>query len=848
MLDNDDSFITDYLAESREHLADIETDLLAIEAGGAAIDEKLVNKVFRAAHSIKGGAGFFNLSVIQELAHRTENVLDLIRSHEMAPAPDVINILLMSFDRLRELINNHSESQQADTSELVVALSGLVSAHLSPSQKSSLVKMVKVTAPGIKAVFNIPEFDFNRAKEGDKYLYLVEFDLIDDVQRHGKRPTDVIYILTSCGTLVDAIFEIESAGTLDDEPSNRLPFYVLFSTELSPDMTDALFDVPDDQVHLVHAPVYPGVTPPMEQEKLPVVERPEVKTQLPVVAPLAQTPPSIFSPQPAAAVAEAVVAAATSETTLRVEVGVLESLMNLASELVLSRNQLLEAIASNDRRGMQVGAQRISTVTSELQGTIMLTRLQPIGNIFNKFPRVVRDLSRELGKEINLDINGRDVEMDKTIIEGLSEPLTHMVRNAVDHGIESSEQRARSGKPMVGTVRLKAYHEAGQVVVEISDDGKGIDPHAIGSAAVAKGLITQEHFKAMSEKEMTALIFMPGLSTAEKVSGISGRGVGMDVVKTNLDKLGGKIEIDSQIGLGTRFIIQLPLTLAIIPSLMVSANDERYAIPQIHVSELIHIAAEQVKKRIEVVGDAEVLLLRGNLIPLVRLTDVLGMPRKYVTPEDGELRPDRRSRIADRRSAQYGLSEQEADKKNPADNENRRANPDRRFHANSDLNIVVIMTGSLQYGLVVDQLHDTVEIVVKPLGRHLKKLREYAGATILGDGRVALILDATGLAVKEALISMAGTKRAKEVSENARNEEGRDRQAFLTFRNAPSEFVAAPLDLVARVGQIKNEQIEWVGGKRAMQYRDTALPLFTLKDVAQVAEIAPEQDKVVIVF
>ena len=854
MLDTDDSFINDYLAEAREHLADIEADLLTIERGGAAIDEKLVNKVFRAAHSIKGGAGFFNLSKIQELAHRTENVLDLVRSREMVPAPDVINILLAAFDQLHDMINHHGASQQMDISELAVSLAGLASAHLPSSQKASLVKLVKVTAPGVKAVFSIPEFDLNRVKESGRYLYLVEYDLIDDVQRHGKRPTEVLFMLSGTGAVLEASFDIEAAGTLDDAPSSRLPFYVLFATELGPDMAGIVFDVPEAQIHLIHTPGALKVA--SEEIKTPAATMPSPVVSVAPTPALAPTPESVPDhpiAEPVAAPAARVSGVATAseaETTLRVEVGLLETLMNLAGELVLSRNQLQEAIAGGDRRAMQTGAQRLNFVTSELQAAIMLTRMQPVGNIFNKFPRVVRDLARELGKDVNLEISGRDVELDKTLIEGLSDPLTHMVRNAVDHGVEAPEPRQRAGKPKAGTVWIKAYHEAGQVVVEVADDGQGIDPDQVAAAAVAKKLATPEQVRGMSPKEKMGLIFLPGLSTAAKVTDISGRGVGMDVVKTNLDKLGGKVEIESEPGKGSSFIIRLPLTLAIIPSLLVSVNRERFAIPQVHIAELIHVPAGQVKKRVEVVGGAEVLVLRGQLIPLVRLADVLAIASTYLDPQTGAEQPDRRDRVADRRSPQSGLSaEGDGDvaagpRSAPP---NPRAQPDRRQRPASDLNIVVMSTGALQYGLIVDQLHDTVEIVVKPLGRHLKGLRIYAGATILGDGQVALILDTAGLALKQKLISMAGSQRAQKLQEETRQIERQDRQAFLTFRNAPGEYCAAPLDRVARLSQVGQAQIETVGGKRTLQYRGTSLRLVTLHDVAQVGTLAPEQEKVVVV-
>ena len=484
------------------------------------------------------------------------------------------------------------------------------------------------------------------------------------------------------------------------------------------------------------------------------------------------------------------------DSTLRVDVELLETLMNLAGELVLSRNQLREAVAQNDRRSLVVSAQRINLVTSELQDAIMQTRMQPIGNVFGKFPRVVRDIARTVHKDIQLDIRGKDVEMDKSLIEGLSDPLTHMVRNAADHGIELPEERIRRGKRPSGTIRLEARHEAGQVVVEIADDGKGLDPQKIASSALKKGLITREKLDGMSDKDKMALVFLPGLSTAETVTDVSGRGVGMDVVKTNLDRLGGKVEIESEPDKGTVFRIKLPLTLAIIPSLIVTVQGERFAIPQINVVELLRIRAEQVKNRIEVVGDAEVLILRDQIVPLKRFSDFLGIIPTYIDPNTGKREIDRRTRLADRRSTRRapagkaaGARKGDIELDGPT---GRRREGGRRYEAVSDIELVVVTTGTMQYGLVVDSFQNTEEIVVKPLGRHLKGLQEYAGATIMGDGRVALILDVTGLAAKADLSPLSGSARAVQLAEQADRERLQDVHSLLLYYNGPDELCATP--------------------------------------------------------
>ena len=483
------------------------------------------------------------------------------------------------------------------------------------------------------------------------------------------------------------------------------------------------------------------------------------------------------------------------ETTVRLNVALLDSLMTLAGELVLGRNQLNEAVRNGDKEGITAGAYRVSLVTSELQGAVSLTRMQPVSSLFAKFPRLVRDLASQLGKEVQLKLEGGEVELDKTILEGLSDPLTHMVRNSVDHGVESPAARVAAKKPAMGTVVLAARHQAGQVVIEISDDGKGLAGDKIGASAVSKGMITAEQLLKMSDYEKQELIFMPGVSTAEKLSNVSGRGVGMDVVKTNLDRLGGKVEIDSVPGRGSAFRIKLPLTLAIIPSLLVSDSGDRFAIPQVSVGELIRIPADQIEQRTDRAGDAELVLLRDRLVPMVYLCDALGSPR-----------PERGSKA---------------------------------------LNIVLVDAGTIEYGLVVGELHDTVEIVVKPMGRHLQGLVEYAGATILGDGQVAVILDVAGLAAH------AGLSRASNPTTTAlvsADDSAGEVHSLLLFQNAPGEDCAVPIELVTRVERVRASQVENLGGRRTMQYGGVSLPLVALHDVAAVDELVETQQWVVVVF
>lgn len=869
MVFEDDETLRMYVDESLEHLSDIENDLLTIEEGGADIDEDLVNNVFRAAHSIKGGAGFMGLTVVKELSHNLENVLGMIRTREMIPTPEIISILLKAFDRLHDLIQNIHTSNDADVSEHIASLVAVTTGSLPENRKDDLSSMVEIRHPESGSRFIVPKFDVAQAKKQGKFLYVVEYDLINDIQKKGKTPFDVISSLLNSGNIIDSRVEIGLVGTLDDELPSNIPLLILFASIIEPDMAATLVDVPKERVlHVTEAMITESSGVPVEEKKpeiriTPVVQAeskpaPVVKEE-PVVVATVEPPVEVQAVKKiqeeireTAAVADVAEiredsrqgeGAKSAQSSLRVNINLLDTLMTLAGELVLSRNQLLQGVSANNTRATELSSQRIDMITSELQEAIMRTRMQPISNVFNKFTRVVRDLSKDLGKQIDLFIEGKDVELDKTIIEAINDPLTHLVRNSVDHGIESPDIRLSRKKPMTGKIVLKAYHEAGQVNIEITDDGNGIDGDLIAAASVRKGLITEQEKNSMSEKDRINLIFLPGFSTAQQITDVSGRGVGMDVVKTNLDKLGGIIDIDSAVGSGTTFRIKLPLTLAIIPSQIISIGSERYAIPQVNLDELLRIPAAQVKERIEKVGNAEVVRLRGTLLPLLNLSQVLGIEKTYVHPETGEVLPDKRVSIADRRSRDLDADTAS----NPADPSvlKARTGQDRRYHSASAINIAVVSAGNFKYGLVVDRLCDSEEIVVKPLGRHLSQCEGYAGATIMGDGKVALILDVASLARMSNLMTVSSKALEKEAM---KAQVGTDRTSLLVFRNNEKEQFAAPLNLVERIERIQASDIEVVGGKRVIQYRGGTLPLHELSEVAKVQSLPERDQHEVIVF
>ena len=461
--------------------------------------------------------------------------------------------------------------------------------------------------------------------------------------------------------------------------------------------------------------------------------------------------------------------------TIRVSVTLLENLMNLVSELVLTRNQLTQMVRKTENSELAGPVQRLSQCTTELQEGVMKTRMQPIGNAWSKLPRIVRDLGVELGKKIDLDMRGAETELDRQVLELIKDPLTHMVRNSADHGIEVPADRAAARKPETGRILLNAFHEGGQIIIEISDDGRGINLARLKRKAIESNLISEAEAEAMSDGQVQKLIFHPGLSTAEKVTSVSGRGVGMDVVRSNIEKIGGTIDVNSVQGKGTRFSIKIPLTLAIVSSLIVEAGKERFAIPQISVLELVRAAADSDYK-LERVNDTPVLRLRNRLLPLVFLNDVL----KLSTGEDV---------------------------------------PGECF-------VVVTQVGTFTFGIVVDQVFDTEEIVVKPVAPILKHLSVYSGNTILGDGSVIMILDPNGVA---NAVTDIQHDRDDSPAHVAANDPGMsERDQMLVFRAGDSVPKAVPLSLVARLEDIPVEQIEMSEGKPKVQYRDGLMPLVSI--------------------
>ena len=597
--------------------------------------------------------------------------------------------------------------------------------------------------------------------------------------RDGKMTMDaeVTHVLLSMVDTVRALLEGVERDGLDTDPAVEVDAVVAALQRVLDGESDPAGDPAGEPVPVPVAPMVeePVVLCEPAPQAVPVPE-PEPEE------PAARTPVAAEEP------GDDTEKRGVVDSSVRVDIELLDSLVQLVGELVLTRNQIMQRTEASPDVDLVRAAQRLDLVASELQENVMRTRMQPMAQVWSKMPRIVRDLAHQLGREVELEMEGHDTELDRSLLEALKGPLAHLVRNALDHGLEPREVRVAAGKPQAGRLQLRAYHESGQVVIEITDDGAGIDPVKIGEAAVSRGVITREAYAGMEPREVLDLIFRAGFSTAAAVTNVSGRGVGMDVVRTNIERIGGSVDILSTVGTGTTCRVRIPLTLAIIPALVVAESGERYAIPQANLVELVRLEGQDLRDGVDTLAGAPVLRLRGRLLPLVSLGETLTGTRPQTDA----------------------------------------------------LTVVVVQADDIRFGLCVGEVHDTQEIVVKPIGRQLKALPLYAGATIMGDGQVALILDVGGIARVRALTP---TELTDTVAVGA----DVGSQALLVLEVSNHRRAALPLTAVSRLEEFDASRIERSGLSEVVQYRDGILPLLRLAPAIGLPETPGERDQISVV-
>ena len=753
-----DDLLTDFLTETCEALDVLDSELVELEQRPG--DPALLGSIFRVMHTIKGTCGFLGLPRLEAVAHAAEDVLGRVRAGELGVSGDVISQVLAALDRIKELVaalgTNGAEPEGSDDDVIAV-----------------LRRMAEGGAPTEAA------HEPAAAKQGTLY------------ERAGS------------ASGIDTACELACNGFLSRAPD---------AAALAPDMLKLQFALAKGfEVSLQHVPgidIADVMTCLTENgwngddvallagelaeafrslgvEDDDIASLVGLLTRAAPAAHAAQTPdtPPAAAPKPAAPSADKSEAAPAAQAhTLRVNIDVLEDLMTLVSELVLTRNQLLQIMRSQGDSPFAAPLQRLNQVTTELQESVMMTRMQPIGNAWGKLPRLVRDLSQELGKKIELVMTGADTELDRQILDSIRDPLTHMVRNSADHGIEAAADRLANGKPEQGTIELSARHEGGHIVVVVSDDGRGLPTAKIREKVIANGLASEAQLDGMSEQQIQQFIFRPGFSTAASVTSVSGRGVGMDVVRNNIEKIGGIIEFQSTEGAGSRFIIKIPLTLAIVSALIVECAGERFALPQNSVVELVRISRNS-QKGIENINGRPVYRLRDRLLPLVSLREILGLPEEE----------------AERAAAEGG---------------------------SDGTYVVVSQVGAFAFGIVVDKVFDTEEIVVKPVSRSMRHISSFSGTTILGDGRVIMILDPNGLA---AAVSAAPHVEATSKTERGeRSGHGGEAVSMLVFEAKSGGPKAVPLSLVARLEEADLATAEKAGSRTVLQYRGGLMPLIDL--------------------
>jgi two-component system chemotaxis sensor kinase CheA len=712
-----DEIVAEFLVESHENLDQLDTDLLALEQDPTSRD--LLGSVFRTIHTIKGTSGFLAFNKLEKLTHVGENLLSRMRDGKILLNEERTSALLAMVDAVRGLLSSiESTSLEGDADHTeLVARLGALLEDGAP-------------APLIPAQGGSPE------------------------------ATGTAEAVAESPESTEAV--VEAAAQAAAEQAIEAAHNLAEAAKEHPEEIPAGAQVVTAEVSITNVPEPAAAAPPPP----PPAPKP----------PAPEAPKAAPEPGEGGEHKRSVV-----ESSVRVDIGLLDTLMSMVGELVLSRNALVSELDEQNDSALARSAQRLSLITSELQEQVMKTRMQPVDTVWSKLPRVVRDLSHQLARNVRLEMEGRDTELDRTVLEAIKDPMTHLVRNAIDHGIEPPDVRIGKGKNPEGVLMLRAYHEAGLVHLEIIDDGAGIDSAVVGAKAVERGLVTQAALEKLTPREITQMIFLPGFSTAAKVTNVSGRGVGMDVVKTRIEAIGGSVDVISNKGAGSTFRLSIPLTLAIIPALTIGCGGHRYAVPQVSVLELVRLSGEHARGGIEHISGAPVYRLRGSLLPLVQLDEQLRLVPTGTSSGGGK-------------------------------------NGDGRGGF-----IVVLQAEQHRFGLVVDDVLDTQEIVVKPLGRHLKSLPMYQGATIHGDGSVVLILDATAIARQADVLSNPAGAASSQI-----NEETTSIDPVLVVELTGGRRTAIPLDMVTRLEEIPSETIERVGGREVVQYRGHIMPLVRL--------------------
>lgn len=762
----------EFLVESFENLSSINEDITHFEKDSN--NKEILNKIYRTVHTMKGSASFLGYQKLQELTHSAENLLDALREDIITVHSNIVDCLLNSFDAcfsILKSIENHDNEGDTDITNL----------------KTNLDKLLTHEPHEIILEDNIDDeiehaFDEEPVSKEDSQVNSAAMESLRELVDTGKVEAGAFDELSSS--------EVVEKEVEEDRPVNAAALESLKELMDSGTVDASVWDEVDNEEEIAEPII----------EKIEEVKEEVIELNDNISSPISELLDHSKS---------------ITDSVVRVNVNVIDRIMNLVGELVLNRNQVLQySNANNEKKELTRLSQQLNNITSDLQEQVMSTRMQPIGSVLTKFERLVRDFSKAHDKKINLKLSGHETELDKTLIEAIRDPLVHIVRNAVDHGIENEKRRKELTKDPTGTIFIKAYNESGQVTIEVTDDGHGIDIEKVKNKIIEKSLATSEQVNQMSDQQIYGHIFNPGFSTADSVTDISGRGVGMDVVKTNVEKIGGNITVHSEKGKGTSFKLRIPLTLAIVPALIVRNNGQSFAIPQLNLVELVRLEGSKELSQIESVSGSEFLRLRGNLTPLFRLEDTLNL--KEV---------ERKHNLLQQSIDEFSTVIKKDDR--PQKNINKDA-----------LNIAILNAEDNYYGVIVDEILDTEEIVVKPI-ESIKGLSIFGGATIMGDGSVSLILDAFGFLNKFTILN--DIKKENDLILNKQLdtvEHVGEMQENILFKLFDNRTYALSLQLVSRLEEFSVKLIEKVGGNPIIRYLDHPMPLLNLDSILDLDAIS----------
>ena len=667
-----------FLDESREHLQSLNDGLLSLESNPEEID--VLNEIFRNAHTLKGMSATMGYTKTAELTHDMENLLDMLRKKQLKVNGDIVDVLFKCVDSLTEMIENigNGESEDlVDVSGLIASVNAIAKGEASPTAAADSRPEAPAASAAPSKGIQLSDTDkdiIKAAKDGGMLAFSIHVELASSCLLKSARS---YMVMNALDELSDVIKSVPPAEDLEQEKFDHSFDVVVVTASEKKAIEEAVSSI--SEIEKVD----------VQEITLEAAPKEEPKPAVPESKPVAKKPEAPQDKGDKKAQAHKKNHAGQS---VRVDIEKLDTLMNLMGELVINKVRLEQIGMTRRLPELIETLEQMDRVTTDLQSVVMKVRMVPVSSVFNRFPRMVRDLAKELDKEINLTIEGEETELDRTVIDEIGDPLMHLLRNSLDHGVEHPEDREAKGKPRVGEVGLIARHEGNNVVIMVTDDGKGIDANVIRRKAVEKGMISQEEANSLDDADAVRLIFLPGFSTAEKITDVSGRGVGMDVVRSKIEALGGHVDVETQMDQGSVFKIKLPLTLAIIQALMVRVQEEMYAVPLGSIDSTINITSEDIKT----VKNKEVIVLRGQIIPIIRLGEVLNVPKTDDTEKD-------------------------------------------------DIFVVVVHLGDRKAGIVVDDLIGQQEIVIKTLGKLLVGLKVISGATVLGDGRVAMILDVGAL-------------------------------------------------------------------------------------------------------